>query len=230
LQGHLGFVRAVAFSDDASIVATGARDSAVIIWKNYSQLKTLKFPARIKSLAFSADNTKLFIGGEDGMVSQYTIGNDDKQVFASNTGTRVQSIKCGESGKTIAVGYSNGTIQVLNGKGNITRTLNEAGSVDFISIDEANDLLVTATASKIIHIYHLSDLSQKPIEINSTSGVVALSIINGEYIYVGCADKTIRRYPVNTSWFEKIFASNIKRGFTKEEWNSYIGTDVPYKN
>lgn len=230
LQGHQGLLRAVVFSKDASVIATGARDSAVIIWKNYTQSKKIKFPARIKSLAFNSDHTKLFIGSEDGTASQYTIGSDDKQEFTSSTGHRVQTIECGVSGKTIAVGYSNGTVQVLNGKGNLTRILNETGSVDFISIDESNDLLVTATASKVIHIYHLSDLSQKPIEISSTSGIAALSIINGEFIYVACADKIIRRYPVKTSWFEKIFASGIKREFTKEEWNTYIGTDVPYKN
>jgi energy-coupling factor transporter ATP-binding protein EcfA2 len=230
LQGHQGLLRAVAFSDDASIIATGARDSAVIIWKNYSQLKKIKFTSRIKSLAFNSDNSKLFIGSEDGIVSQYIIGNEEKQEFASSIGNRVQSIKCGSSGKTIAVGYSNGTVQVLNGKGNLTRMLNETGSVDFISIDEENDLLVTATASKIIHIYHLSDLSQKPIEINSISSVTCLSIVNGEFIYVACADKTIRRYPVKTSWFEKLFASNIKRDFTNEEWNTYIGLDVLFKN
>lgn len=230
LQGHQGLLRAVAFSDDASVIATGARDSAVIIWKNYAQSKKIKFSARIKSLTFNNDNSLLFIGSEDGTVSQYVISSDEKQVFASSKGNRVQTIKCGTSGKTIAVGYSNGTVQVLNSKGNLTRTLNEAGSVDYISIDEANDLLVTATTGKIIHIYHLSDLSQKPIEINSTSGVTALSVINGEFIYVACADKIIRRYPVKTSWFEKIFSSNIKREFTKEEWNTYIGTDVPYNN
>jgi energy-coupling factor transporter ATP-binding protein EcfA2 len=227
LAGHQGLLRAVAFSDDASVIATGARDSAVIIWKNYTQFKKIKFQARIKSLAFSADNSKLFIGSEDGLVSQYMIGSEDKQSFASSVGNRVQSIKCGASGKNIAVGYSNGTLQVLDSKGNLMRTINETGSVDFILMDDQKDLLVTATARKLIHIYRLSDLSQKPIEIKVANSVTALTMNNGEFLYAACSDRVIRRYPVKTSWIEKILTSNIKREFTKEEWITHVGDDVP---
>jgi WD40 repeat protein len=228
LSGHNGLVRAVAFANDASIIATGGRDSLVIVWKNYSQSKKIKCNARIKSLAFSNDNSKLFIGSEDGIISQYIIGGDDKQSFASSNG-RVQTIECSASGKIIAAGFSSGVIQLYNSKGNVTRTLNETGSVDFISLDEKNDLLICATANKIIHIYHLSDLSQKPIEINCPSSISAMSVNNGDFIYAACADKTIRMYPVHTSWLQNILASGIKRDFTKEEWNTNIGSDVPYK-
>ncbi len=228
LTGHNGLIRSVAFTDDASIIATGGRDSSVLIWKNYSQSQKLRLSARVKSIAFNNDNSKIFIGSEDGIVSQYTIGANDKESFTSLNNARVQSIQCSASGKIIVVGYSNGAVQILNSKGSITRTLNETGSVDFISLDEKNDLLVTATANKIIHIYHLSDLSQKPIEINANSGINALTLNNGEFIYVACADKTIRYYPIKTAWFEKIFTANTKRDFTKEEWNTYIGSDVPF--
>jgi energy-coupling factor transporter ATP-binding protein EcfA2 len=227
LIGHTGLIRAVAFTDDASTIATGGRDSSVIIWKNYSISKKIKMTARVKALSFNHDHSQLYIGTEDGVVSQYTIGGSDKEQFAGISNSRVQSIQCSSNGKLIVVGYSNGVVQLLNNAGKNTRTLNESGSVDFINIDESNDVLVIGTANKIVHIYRLSDLSQKPIELNCNSSIKAISIHKGEFIYVACADKTIKMYPIKTSWFEKIFATNIKRDFTKEEWNTYIGADVP---
>jgi WD40 repeat protein/energy-coupling factor transporter ATP-binding protein EcfA2 len=228
LSGHEGLVRAVVFSDNGSLIATGARDSSVILWKNYSQVKKVKFTSRIKALAFNNEQTKLFVGSEDGVVSQYNLNSDDKKNFTTNPGARVQAIRCSQSGKIVVVGYSSGTVQVVNGSGQVIRTLNESGSVDYLSLDEKNDLLVVGTTNKTIHIYHLSDLSLKPIEINCNSSINALAVNSDDYIYVNCADKTIRYYPVKTSWFEKIFTSKITRSFSQEEWSMYIGSDVPY--
>jgi WD40 repeat protein len=39
LNGHDGLVRAVAFSKDGSLLATGARDSTLILWKGTSLIK-----------------------------------------------------------------------------------------------------------------------------------------------------------------------------------------------
>ena len=228
LSGHDGLIRSVVFSDDGSLIATGARDSSVIIWKNYTMSKKVKFTSRIKALAFNDDHSKLFVGSEDGIVSQYNINSDEKKNFTTNSGARVQAIRCSQSGKIVVVSYSNGNVHVVNGNGQVMRSLSEAGSVDFLSLDEKNDLLVLGTANKIIHIYHLSDLSQKPIEINCNSSINALAVNSDDYIYVACADKTTRYYPIKTSWYEKIFATNIKRNFTQEEWSTYIGSDVPY--
>jgi WD40 repeat protein len=229
LTGHDGLVRSVVFSDDGSLLATGARDSSVILWRNHSMTKKVKFTSRIKALAFNDDHTKLFVGSEDGIVSQYNINGDEKKNFTTNPGARVQAIRCSQSGRIVVVAYSNGTVHIVNGNGQLMRTLNESGSVDFLSLDEKNDLLITGTANKLIHVYHLSDLSLKPIEINCNSIINALAVNNGDYIYAACADKTIRFYPIRTTWFEKIFATKISRGFSPEEWNTYIGSDVPYE-
>jgi len=230
LSGHRGLIRAVVFSDDPNLIATGARDSSVIIWKNFAAVKTMKFPARIKALCFNSDASRLYIGSEDGVVSQYSFATDEVKQFSSNPGSRVQALVCSQNGKTIVASYSSGQVQVLNSKGQLTKSLNESGSVDHLAIDEKNELLIIGTSTKIIHLYKLSDLSLKPVEINSHSGLNALTTDNANYIFVACADKTIRSYPVKTSWFEKIFNSKITRKLSVEEWSTFLGPDVPYNN
>ena len=226
LVGHNGLVRAFVVSADGNMLVSGARDSSVIIWKNNTIDKRIRFDSRIRAVAFNEDETKLFIGTEDGAVSVYNINREEKIPFASNRNTRVQAVRCSDTGNRIVISYSNGMVQVLNRKGQVERTLNENGSVDHISLDEKNDLLVLWTASKFLKIYRLADLSQKPVEINCNSNLQGLAVNNGEFIYGAFADKTIRLYPAKTSWFESILSTKITRSFSIEEIKTYIGSDV----
>jgi len=229
LQGHTGLVRAVAISDDASIVATGGRDSTVIVWKNNKQSQSIKCSSRIRALAFNTNNSSLFIGGEDGVVHVYNMTTGDQQLLLKNSG-RVQTIQKSKNGKWMAVGYSNGSMQLMDGNGQPVRTLNESGSVDYILLSDRQDLLVVGTANKIIHMYRLSDLSLKPVEIKCASGINGMTMIGEDYLLVACADRMLRRYPVKSSWFEQIFNDKLNRNLTAEEWKTYVGEDVPFRN
>ncbi len=229
LPGHTGLVRAVAISDDASLVATGGRDSSVMIWKNNKKSQSIKSSSRIRALAFNSNNSSLFIGGEDGTIHVFNLTTGDKQVLLKNSG-RVQTIQRAKSGKWIAIGYSNGSIQILDGNGQPVRTLNESGSVDYVLLNDRQDLLVVGTANKIIHMYSLSDLSLKPVEIKCVSSINGITLIGEDYLLVACADRTLRRYPVKTAWFEQIFTEKLNRNLTAEEWKTYIGEDLPFKN
>lgn len=224
LTGHDGLIRAVAFSSDGGTIATGGRDSNVIIWKNYSLLIKIKCSSRVKAIAFSSDNSKIYAGSEDGKVVQMDADGSDVRPFAS-ANARVQAIK--SNGKLIAIGYSNGSILLMNSSGQTIRTINDAASADFISLDEKNDFLAVGLSSKLIHVYHLSETG-KPIEIICNTVITALDM-NSDFIYASGGDNTIRCYPIKTSYFEKIFEQNLKRNLTKEEWNQYIGSDVPYE-
>lgn len=226
LKGHKGLIRSVCFSNDGTMIASGGRDSIVILWKNYTEIKRVKFNSRIRSLSFNTSNSQLYVGTEDGTVSLYNINNDDKKIFSSLSGSRVQCIQSGN--KYISIGYSNGAVQVYSSNGSLIRTLNEGGSADNITLDEKNDILITATANKIIHIYQLSDISQKPIEIRCSQSIQSIAVYAGEILYVACADKTISAYPIQTSIFEKKLDAKLKRKFSTEEWNTYIGADVPF--
>ncbi len=223
LAGHDGLIRAVAFSSDGATIVTGGRDSSLIIWKNNSLFKKNKCSSKVRAIAMSENNSRIFAGSEDGKVIQMNADGSDVQSFTAANG-RVQAITC--NGKLIAVGYSNGTVQLLNGSGQTVRSINEPASADFICLNERNDLLVIGLSNKLIHIHRLSE-SGKPIEINNTSVVTSLGM-NSDFIYAACADNGIRCYPVKTSYFEKIFSQNLKRSFTREEWNTFIGGDVPY--
>ena len=43
------------------------------------------------------------------------------------------------------------------------------------------------------------------------------------------ADKTIRIFSTECSGMAEKLAKQLRRNFTPEEWNKYIGADIPYK-
>jgi WD40 repeat protein len=222
-QGHDGLIRSVAFCNDGITTISGGRDSAFIIWKQNKLYKKVKCASRVRAIALGTDNT-IYVGCENGMVYQSEIDGSNLKYFASGKG-RVQSISC--SGKWICIGYSDGQLQVANARGQIIRTQFETAAVDFIAADESSDLLITGLSSKKVHIFRVSE-GGKPIEINCDQVITGVEL-NGDFIFVSCADNTILSYPVKSGYFEPLLSKNLTRKLTLEEWQTYIGRDVPYE-
>jgi hypothetical protein len=222
LSGHTGLVRAVAFSGDGGTLATGGRDSTVMIWNGRTLIQKVRCASRVRAITFNGD-ADIIAGGEDGTV--VTMRKDGSEVRALVRGSgRVQAIEGGSALTGIA--YSSGMVQLVNGRGDVVRTFTEPAGVDALALDERNGILVAGLSNGLLHIYRLSE-SGKPTEIRCDSPINTL-VARGDFIYVACADQTIRAYPVNTSFLEQLISRNLKRGLSKEEWDTYIGKEVAY--
>jgi WD40 repeat protein len=166
LTGHSGLVRTVAFSKDGSTVATGARDSALIIWKGTTQVKKIRLSSRIRALAFHPLQNAVIAGTEDGSVYLCSIDGDEKKTLTSHPGSRVQAIRCTAGGR-IFIAFSNGQVELLGTSGQLIKTWNEPGSADLISIDEKNDLLAIATAGVFCTYTASGNFRQSPLRSTS---------------------------------------------------------------
>ncbi len=230
LSGHNGLIRAAAFTNNINLFATGARDSSVIIWKNMARSGEVKLSARIKAMDFSPDNDNLIIGCEDGSLYLYNISSGTKRSISSIQGARIQTLAYSKEGNVFAAGFANGSVELFNSKGQSIRTINESSGIDAISLDEKQDVLSVATLSGNLYLYPLSDKLAKPITINNIgSPVKAMSVASNGFIYVACNDNGIRRYSLNTGFFEALLQQNLARNFTTDEWNTYMGSDIPYE-
>lgn len=230
LTGHRGLIRAAAFTNSINLFATGARDSSVIIWKNLARSTEVKLSARIKVMEFSPNADNLIIGCEDGNLYLYNLSTDDKKIVSSIPGSRIQTLSYSYQGNYFAAGFANGTVEIFNGRGQSLRTINMSSPINAVCLDEKQDILAVATLGENLFIYQLSDKLSKPVTIsNIGSPAKAISFASDGFIYLACNDNGIRRYGLNTSFFESLLKENLSRNFTTEEWNTYIGSDIPYE-
>ena len=230
MSGHRGLIRAAAFSSDNSTIATGGRDSLAIIWRSGSEVQKQRFSSRIRALEFLGSSGTVLVGCEDGKIYSFDSGTGSQKVFASNPGKRVESIAVADNGSKVIAGFSDGAVAVYSKSGSLKQRLSEKGIPKFMDIDRGQDLLVVGTTARLIHIYKLSDLTIKPMEIAGIkSPIKDLTLSKDKFIYIACSDNSVRRYPAKLDFYESFLSDKIDRDLTVEEWEEYLGPDVPYE-
>jgi WD40 repeat protein len=230
LKGHTGLIRAADFSADGSTVATGGRDSTVIVWDNNQMTKKIKYPSRVKSIALSNNKKKILVGCEDGIVYENEMGSSDRGIITSYQGARVQNVLYSSNDKYIVTSASNGEISIFDASGKLVKNIAGNSSIDHVVANDGSGLLAVAAANRKVYIYNLNNLSQKPIEFSDINSFIrGITLSPDGLVSVGMANNSIRQYSVKTPVIQSMLAGYIKRNMSAEEWNTYIGKDVPYR-
>jgi len=135
LVGHKKSSRAIAFSSDATTVATGGVDSRVILWNSatgQAEKILLAHSGVVGAVSFSADGRLLASGGYDGKVilwelpsgkmkstisvhGLHVIGltEGDKWLSSDNKAASVCSVAFSPDGALLASGGTDGTVRIV---------------------------------------------------------------------------------------------------------------------
>jgi len=231
LEGHTDFVQAADFSTDGKTIITGGRDSSVILWKNGLLQKKIKFPSRIRAVTFAINNNKILAGCENGVVYSFDLTENNLTVLLNHAPARINNINYSSNKHYIVISSSGGQISLLNSETlQIAEKITERKSIVFISVDDENDQMAVATTNRLVHIYDLRDALQKPLEINDiTSPIKGIGLNNRGMLTVACDNNSLRSYSIRSSELVGQLEKLIKRELSIEEWNTYIGRDIPFK-
>jgi hypothetical protein len=229
LVGHTGLIRAVGFRDSEPSLLTGGRDATLIIWKNGDKKDVLELSSRVRAIATSKGSEAAIAGCDDGSTYVIEVGSGNHRLFKSRPGARVEAVAISEKAELVAIGYSDGITQLLSSDGSEIREVLGAGSVVDLAIDADHQMLVVASSGRKVIIYDLNVSNAQPREIDLDRPVKEMSIdksTGGIFLY--CSDHTLRKYPSGTSWYISQLQSRVNRQLTKEEWEVYVGADIPY--
>ena len=77
----------------------------------------------------------------------------------------------------------------------------------------------------------ISDTQIKPITLfQSGSWLIDFTFSSDKnYIWTGEHNGTISAYLISLQKIAQRLRQNVKRNFTKEEWNYYVGKGIPYR-
>jgi len=99
-----------------------------------------------------------------------------------------------------------------------------------IELSSDGNLMATASYDGSVRLWHLEDLKTLPVVFDvHESWVTALSFSkDNQYLYSGEKNGAIHKFPVKMEILTTNFCNYLSRDLSAEEWNVYIGEDIPY--
>lgn len=171
----------------------------------------------------------VYVGCENGDVFSYNYINNTSKIFSSRNGVRAEIVEQSVDGDLIAIGYSDGLTRVCDNDGRILKDLYGAGIINDLIINKSANILVTASTSKNVNIYNLSDLTSLPIQLSFERQVKDICLQEKSFdLFVSTGDNAIRKFPTQIESIIAVLNSKVNRQLSQEEWNTFIGEDIPY--
>lgn len=232
--------------DDSQLIAVGA-NGHISLWKpglnRADSIQSIFSGFPIYCSRLTSDGKRLVCGSSNNRIVSFDLTDLKKDPIVTTRrefGNRVTALAFSPDGKQLVTGNANGQVFIWT----ITRnTLSDYGTllsgrhtstVNDIAFSPNGKLLASCSADWSIHIWDYSNLSQQqqPIVINDFDAwVTAIRFTSdSKRLIASSADKTVRVRNVNTADLYAELTQKVKRNLTAEEWDKYIGKDIPYEN
>ena len=205
-----------------------ARDSSLVFWRNGQAGERIEFPSRIRSLATNEDHSLLFAGCESGCVYTVQVGTGKFTELTKVNGARVQTLHY-QSGKLLA-GCSNGILRVVTlAENRISREFNLGNSVDFVRINQKQDMLLVGCNNRLIYAFQWSNLSLQPLHLEDVNPAAHTGILQDDgSLYLSCQDNSLRKRSMSSDWLQSHVSEQIRQEVKKEEFKKLLKSkDIP---
>lgn len=221
-------------------------DGVIRTWKvtdrSLDSLQHIRSGFPILSAKPSPDNKVLMCGSTQGRLLAFDLGNLKKApviyTFAE-LGSQVGALAFSPDGKRLITSNNFGSLHVWNlvhnaiaGRG-YAITGRHTSTVNSIIFSPNGKQMATASFDGSVHLWNYKDifLQQQPIAIHDYDNwVMGLCFTADSNRLISCgADKSVRVWEINPDHLYAKIVGNVRRNFTSEEWNTYIGKDVSYQ-
>jgi WD40 repeat protein len=200
IKKHNGPVKAVAYSADGQMLATGGEDKMIYLWdlKTGELTGTIVNYFGIRALQFTPDNSILAACGSD-----IKLMDKSGKLYRTYKGytTDIWSMDYNAQSHRLIAGSYAKYIKVWDfDNGNILFTLNghEKSSLP-VKINPAGDMAASGSLDKTVRLWNLvTGTELKKLEIHSENIFAVDFDPTGSYVLSASADKTIRLWNVET--------------------------------
>ena len=236
LPGHGGQIRALAFFPGKDLLVSAGLDQNMIVWntKTWQAEKSIPVDAAVQSLSVTDDGNFLAAGLRNGAVILLESSDWKPTVLVPpSTGLPVYVVAFSNRGDLLVTGDISGTVKVFDWKNKrqLTTLRGHTARINDIVFCPHDHLIATAGMDGKIQLWDNRDWSLQPVVIDDTDGFVfSLAFSrNGNTIISGSSgDNRLMLRPTQTTVMVSDICSMIDRNMTNEEWNNFVGEDIPY--
>jgi WD40 repeat protein/serine/threonine protein kinase len=202
LNGHTDQVRAVVLNPDKTLLASGSRNSEVIIWDMATRqpLHHLEgHTGRVNAIAFNAAGTLMASTGFDGQVLVWDTESWTQRhrlTWTEDTGGNGWSLAFSADGATIALGDSSGQVILWDadtGDQSTMLTAAEDDPIYSIAYSPDGTMLATGGGDNRVTLWDTSTLEPLEVFTDHTNWILDLAFSpDGRLLASSSADKNIR--------------------------------------
>lgn len=239
LTGHKTKVSKLLFTNDSKNIISTANDGLVILWNiadtsNITKSTLTSLGSDPESIALSHNDNLLAVSEENGNLNIIHINDQNKidSIYSEESENAIYAMAFDQNNKQLAFGDNKGSIKIYDmGSGQIVFDLRAHNTrVTNIKYSPDNKILASASRDASIRLWEASNLNTQPFLLTDHESMV-LSIDfspDGKYL-ISAADKEIIIWPIQINYISENVKKTITRNFTKKEWETYVGVDIPYE-
>ncbi|MBN2697515.1 MAG: hypothetical protein JXR52_01710 [Bacteroidales bacterium] len=236
-EAHGGKVQMLAFYDSGRRLVSAGADNTIMKWNLNSRTGELfaQLESRPTSMAVSNALTHLVVGTRDGKLVEYLFENPgDGRILYHNSGNPVMAVTYSPNDNQVVIGTLDGSVRIIN-RSNISSVITVKGPearVTDLAYSNNGKFLAAASHDGNVYLWETSDWNEQPVVVGDNQGFVLTLCFSDDsrHFYSGStkAPLLIGR-PVESSLMVNGFCALINRNLSREEWNMYIGDDIPYE-
>lgn len=171
-----------------------------------------------KPLLFDNRGGMHMVSSLDNMTNEKTGVSGQVTAFASSKNAHIE-----------AYGMYDGTIWLIDSRGKKHKLVGHLSQITKLKLD-GKRLYSSSYDGKLL-FWMTGDQQIKPITLFQSASWLTDFVFSTDknYIWTGEQNGTVTEYLISLSKIAQRLRQNVKRNFTQEEWNYYVGKGIPYR-
>lgn len=236
---HQSSFRLLTPSESGTDFYSAGLDGSVLKWsstpKGLINEEIFNVGSGIKALTYSAEHNLLYLLLANSSI--LVCSPSSKEIKHDITLKKsAGAIHFSDVNNQLALAYEDGMLEIYSMHNPEKPSLSAAiparhsSPISSIQFDASGHALLTSSYDWSVRLSDFPLTEEKSITISNHEFWVYESLFSqdGKSIYSCSADKTIRIFSVHNSDLAEVLAKKLTRNLSPQEWNKYIGQDVPY--
>jgi len=241
LKGHTSSVKSLVFSYDGKYLYSASLDGKVLKWDLAARTSESENPelVRINYIDISSNGHYLAGISDDGkaLIWNTSVRTDIFRIPVEAPGKNVKTVRFKPGENTIAVGYTDGYVELwdISTRQKISAIKAHSADVNDIRFNTSLSQMATASNDKLLKLWDTNDLTTPPITFDDNGMDGKVMVIefspDGQLIISGTwddSDNLVGR-PTSMNIIASDICNTLSRNFEPDEWSTYVGKDIKYE-
>ena len=238
MKGSGGAIKSLIFSIDSKNLYSAALDGIVLKWDLASRTSVNLTDGTLPITSIDISFNGKFMAGINtaGEAVVWNQENRSDNFRIDMTSKNIKSIRFNPNDNFLALGDVNGNVELwdVDQRKKISEVKAHNAQINDIQFNGKLKQMATASNDKSLKIFSMSDLTEPPVTLNDFEEFVMVIQFSpdGDIIISGSYENrnNLVSRPTHVDGLVDEICGIVSRNMTQEEWNIYVGKDIPLEN